>query len=494
MKWLCLVILGLPLSLQATTYYVDSSSGNDTNTGTSAAAAWKTLQKINGSQFQPGDQILLKAGSEWQGQLAPKSSGSEGAPIIIDRYAEGALPRIDGMGTVEDAVRLYNVQEIEVRNLEITNHGDTVADRRGVHIFLDNFGTGKPIVVSGLYIHDVNGANNPNKRDNGGIIYRTNGDKKPSRFDGLTIERNIVWKVDRSGMFGESYHTDRARWFPSLHVIIRDNYVDDTGGDSIVPRATDGARIEHNLASNCNRRAGDYNAGIWPHSTDNTLLLLNEASFCRTTHDGEGFDSDFNSHNSTYRYNYSHDNEGGFMLICTPGEESHEKNIGNTGTLMQYNISRHDHTRIFNVDGAPGRTTIEQNAFYITPGEDIQLLISDWKGWPTGVTFKQNTFYAEGTLRFGHATVHHPDGKYDMAPGWGPAKGVLFEGNKYLGRTLNRPEDASGVVENSAAPPQVDWNEPAFDPSHPEDFPRFIAEHRKWMVQLFKQQFGQEPQ
>jgi hypothetical protein len=66
MKWLCLVILGLPLSLQATTYYVDSSSGNDTNTGTSAAAAWKTLQKINGSQFQPGDQILLKAGSEWQ--------------------------------------------------------------------------------------------------------------------------------------------------------------------------------------------------------------------------------------------------------------------------------------------------------------------------------------------------------------------------------------------------------------------------------------------
>ena len=109
MKWLWLIVLGLPLSLQATTFYIDSVGGNDENTGTSVTAPWKTIQKLNESQFGPGDRILLKAASEWQGQLAPKSSGTEGSPIVIDRYSEGAMPRIDGAGTVEDAVRLYNV-------------------------------------------------------------------------------------------------------------------------------------------------------------------------------------------------------------------------------------------------------------------------------------------------------------------------------------------------------------------------------------------------
>jgi hypothetical protein len=36
-----------------------------------------------------------------------------------------------------------------------------------VHIFLDNFGTAKHIVLAGRYVHDVNGAND--KKDNGGI-------------------------------------------------------------------------------------------------------------------------------------------------------------------------------------------------------------------------------------------------------------------------------------------------------------------------------------
>ena len=31
--------------------------------------------------------------------------------------------------------------------------------RRGVHVFLDNFGTARHIVVAKLYIHDVNGSN-----------------------------------------------------------------------------------------------------------------------------------------------------------------------------------------------------------------------------------------------------------------------------------------------------------------------------------------------
>lgn len=67
--------------------------------------------------------------------------------------------------------------------------------------------------------------------------------------------------------------------------------------------------IEHSIVRNCKRRAGSYNAGIWPWSADKSLFELNETSLTRTTHEGEGFDSDFNSRNTLFQYNYSHDNE-----------------------------------------------------------------------------------------------------------------------------------------------------------------------------------------
>src|SRR3989442_5272616 len=170
MKQTCLMLFAAAgLTCRAATYYVDSTKGADTNTGTSASAAWQSIAKVNSTEFRPADRILLKSGSVWQGQLAPKSSGAEGSPVRIDRYGEGPKPRIEGGGQVEDAVRLYNLQFIEVRNLEVTNRGETAAVRRGVHIFLDNFGTAKHIIVAGLYIHDVNGTNQ--RKDNGGIIF-----------------------------------------------------------------------------------------------------------------------------------------------------------------------------------------------------------------------------------------------------------------------------------------------------------------------------------
>jgi hypothetical protein len=474
------------------TYYVDLATGSDAGAGTSQSSPWSTLTKVNAARFKPGDRILFKSGSVWQGQLVVKSSGSEGAPIVIDRYGEGPMPRIEGAGQVEDVVRLYNVQQVEVRNLELTNPGAQPAVRRGVHIFLDNFGTARHIVVSGLYIHDVNGTNGVehSHKDNGGIVFRTVGNQVPSRFDGLIIERNIVWKVDRSAIVAESYHAMRSHWFPSVNVIIRDNYVEDIGGDGIVPWATDGVLVEHNIARNCNRRAGSYNAGIWPWSTDNSLFQLNEASFTRTTLDGEGFDSDYNSRNTLFQFNYSHDNEGGFMLICTPGQRDLQENLGNSGTLIRYNISRNDRTRIFHLAGAAENTTIHDNAIYVGPGIDVQMLaVTNWEGWADRAVFRDNIFYVEGTAHYGHE-VSRKDGMYAITSGWGPAKAIIFEGNRYIGRHVDRPEDLKGVAEESGKMPKMDWNGPQFDPAKPDNFGRFLPKHREWILRLFEQQFG----
>src|SRR5262249_266938 len=78
------------------TYYVDATSGNDTNDGLSQATAWKTVAKVNGSTFNPGDSILFKRGGIWNESLVPPSSGSSGNPITFDAYGTGEAPTLTG--------------------------------------------------------------------------------------------------------------------------------------------------------------------------------------------------------------------------------------------------------------------------------------------------------------------------------------------------------------------------------------------------------------
>ncbi len=80
----------------ATTYYVSSSSGNDGNSGTSSAAAWQTVTKVNGHTFSPGDSILFRRGDVWNESLVPASSGAAGNPITFDAFGTGAPPNLTG--------------------------------------------------------------------------------------------------------------------------------------------------------------------------------------------------------------------------------------------------------------------------------------------------------------------------------------------------------------------------------------------------------------
>ncbi len=487
--WLACLACSSPL--RASSFYVDSAQGNDANAGTSRGRPWKTLEKINATDFHPGDRILLKAGSKWVGQLVLHNSGSAGHPIKIDRYGDGARPRIDGEGNVENVVQLQNVQQVELRNLELTNHGDTEGVRRGVLIAAVDYGTAHHIVIGDLYIHDVNGTNK--KKETGGILFRTMGSTKPSRFDDLLIERNIIWKVDRSAIGAQSNEFARSKWYPSHGVVIRDNYAEDIGGDGIVPWATDGALIEHNIVLHCNHRAGSYNAGIWQWSTDNSLFQLNEAAFTHTTLDGEGFDSDYNSRNTHFIYNYSHDNEGGFMLICTPVKRDEKENWGNTGTLIDYNISRNDHTRAINLQGAD-QTTVEHNAVYESAGDNVNIVqVTNWEGWSKDAVFRNNTFAAAGVGSYGHESKRIADGTYEITPGWGEASGIRFEGNTYLGNQMNLPVDPQGKVDATVPKPVTEPEEPQFDPAAPDNFSAYIAKHRAWMLRLFEKQFGTRP-
>lgn len=425
----------LPPQRTATTYYVDSIDGHDSNPGTTPAAAWKSLAKVNSTTFLPGDCILLKSGSVWEGQFWPKGSGAEGRPITVDAYGGGVRPIIRGNGLFEDAVLLKNQEYWEIRNLEITNTGATPAVRRGVHLALENYGEAHHIYIRSLLIHDVNGVDK--EKTNGGINYTSDGDRKPSRFIDLRIENNEIYHVDRSGIFGWSDRWQRSKWYPSLTVVVRGNALDDIGGDGIVVVATDGAVVERNVVGHANQRSEGYNVAIWPWSADNTVIQYNEAYGTKGQRDGEGFDSDWNSKNTVIQYNYSHDNDGGFLLICDDGSQKPEDSAGNVGTIVRYNISQNDRTRGINIAGPVKNTAIYNNTIYVGKDHKVDLILhADWHGWADETYFFNDIFYVEGSAQFSYALSRAPDGAWKTVPGFGQSRHNVFDSNVYYGHLV----------------------------------------------------------
>ncbi len=81
-------------------YYV-AASGNDSNSGTSTSAPWKTLSKVSSyTGFVSGDQILFNRGDVFYGMLVVRNSGSAGNPITYGAYGSGANPVITGFTSI----------------------------------------------------------------------------------------------------------------------------------------------------------------------------------------------------------------------------------------------------------------------------------------------------------------------------------------------------------------------------------------------------------
>ncbi len=88
-----ILLLGLSSVASGTTYYVSSSGGLDTNSGTSSATPWKTLNRVNNfGSFTAGDVILFRRGDTWNETLVPPASGTPGSPIAFDGYGSGPAP------------------------------------------------------------------------------------------------------------------------------------------------------------------------------------------------------------------------------------------------------------------------------------------------------------------------------------------------------------------------------------------------------------------
>jgi hypothetical protein len=291
----CIFLLVWSNGVLADVYYVNAKSGMDSNLGTSPEKAWASLKEINKQVFKPGDKIFLAAGSRFIGPLEPKGSGSASAPICLDRYGKGSNPAIDGKGKALHALLLHNVEYWQVRNLEITNKGKKIErGRRGVIISSRDFGDCHHIVLEGLEIHDVNGS--PIKKQGGGsgILWSNGGDKIKTRFIDLQILNCHIHHCQRNAINSRG-NINRDKWHPSLKVVIRGNLIENVPGDGIVPVGTEGALIEYNVIRKGvdSLPSSEAAAGIWPWSSDRTLIQFNEVSDHGAKWAGQGRVADF---------------------------------------------------------------------------------------------------------------------------------------------------------------------------------------------------------
>lgn len=434
-------------------YYIDAENGNDTNSGHSQNSAWASLDKVNQTVFQPGDKILFKSGSSWDGQLELKGSGTAAMPILVNKYGEGKNPVINGKGKKLHALLLHNIEYWEVRNLEITNTGDErQAKRRGVIVSAENFGDCHHIVLDSLEIHHVNGS--LIKKDGGGsaIYWRNSGDSVITRFIDLQITNCYLHHCERNGINAGGY-TNRKNWHPSLNVVIRGNLLEQIPGDGIVPIGTDGALIEYNIMRDCPDLMSydEAAAGIWPWSADNTVIQFNEVSGHKAKWDGQGFDSDWNCQNTIIQYNYSHDNYGGFLLVCNNGSNIHtNSNIGTTNTIVRYNVSINDGIRTYmprnkrwfsptmHISGPVENTRIYNNVFVIPEkpdkdGDRTIVQMDNWGGpWPENTLFANNIFYIEEKADF--------DFKGDI--------NTKFNNSCFYGKFENLPDDPAAIFDD----------------------------------------------
>ncbi|UJF34843.1 S-layer homology domain-containing protein [Paenibacillus hexagrammi] len=354
-----------------TSYYVDATGGSDSNEGTSDSTAWKTLERVSATNFQPGDRILFKSGEVWEGQLWPKGSGSEGNPIIIDAYGSGSKPAIQGNGTVNDAVRLFNQEYWEIHNLDVSNEvaptstpGENLGDYRGIHISGDNSTTLDYFRIESVDVHDVTGeihwisGTQPippepgirfktgwdGSKKTGGIVFDTtvpdiyNPPAQATILNDVVVEKSTVSNTSFAGIVFKQYTGDGKdqdgttiatstgwgerssdtdpKFTPHTNVTIRDNFITqqntDYGCNGMYLTDIRGGLVEGNVVY----RTGT--SGIEMYYADDIVVQHNEVY--ETTQkaggaDSNGIDPDKATTNIIIQYNYIHDNGDG-ILIC----------------------------------------------------------------------------------------------------------------------------------------------------------------------------------
>ena len=409
------------------TYYVDAQAGSDRNSGTSQNKAFKSLYKVTSKYYQPGDKILFKSGQSFNGSLTIKGYGDAKNGITIGTYGGSAKAKIKARGG--SGITLMS-DYTTVENLEITNPQGTV----GIYVLPGAVGCRKNITIQNCYIHDVNTNETAFNYETGGIIVYADG-VSPTWMENVIVKNNVVENVARTGILlttqwanrpgrwgKNNWKSDTDGWYPFEKCRVEGNTVQGSRGDAIMCCGCRNLVIEKNSVNNAfstTKQKGVAVAALWTTNTNDSIIQYNDVGhtkFPAGCVDGEGFDIDISEIHTTLQYNYSHDNGGGFLLLCNLGEG---KKISKNH-VIRFNLSVNDATTagqgVFMISDSNPHTQIYNNTIYIgsNPKRTVQP-VYHFGEESADFTFTNNIFYGDvsNTYEWKNGGFPYANFKYD---------------------------------------------------------------------------------
>ncbi|OKL39852.1 hypothetical protein A3841_15860 [Pontibacter flavimaris] len=428
------------LCVQAETYYV-SRAGNDSYTGVSKTSAWASIDKVNATQFAPGDTILFEGEEIFPGSLGfgEEVKGTPQNPIVLGSFGTGRA--VISSGT-QKGFWLYNTSGFKIEDLVFEGAGRTISTTAGMEIYMDLPGSKLPyIAIHNVEVYGYREAGisigswdtDQGFRD----ISITNTSSHDNGDAGIAI-----WAQDNL-LPHQNVYIAHSKAYNNAGIPTKTH---SHSGNGIVIGGVDGGVIEYCEAYNngwLNAWTSGGPVGIWCYTSNNVIIQHNESHHNKTgtTKDGGGFDIDGGSTNCILQYNYSHDNEGAGYLLAQFYEAKEMKDL-----TIRYNISENDgrkngygaiHLWSSGSNGGIQNAQIYNNTIYLTPSANgTPKAVWVQTGGATAATFRNNLFVTTGGV--GLVQV---DAKVTA--------NVRFEGNNYWSSGATPSFNWAGKVYNS---------------------------------------------
>lgn len=208
-------------------YYIDSTSGNNGNSGRSPGAPWKDFANINGKTLTPGEKLLIRRGSVLRQELCVGAAGTKENWVEIGSYGSGPRPIISRTGDIEERCALIrNPDYLRIHGLQVCRAG------KGLVVHYSESGH-RGLVIEDCIAHHIEG------------LYRHNSHGIPE------------W-LDRRGAEGDGLHISAGialSGAPATEVVLRDcdTYQNSSGffvqgNDPVVDRVFCHDNIAHNTS------------------------------------------------------------------------------------------------------------------------------------------------------------------------------------------------------------------------------------------------------
>ena len=381
--------------------------------------------------------------------------------ITISSYGEGPMPVINIGKPAGAGLTLKNQSWWKIQGIEITSGSppELMIKREGISVTAERGDSIKGIEVRDCYIHDIWGqVGGPASS----IMIKISG-----ATDHVVVENNTIKRCDKVGI----------RVAGRDNIVIRNNYMENLGGDGIIVHGAFRGLIEYNIADQTCLRTGDphldtgdvsryswwpHTAAIWMSHSKETIMQYNEVYNTGRQYgngDGQAYDFDFGCENNILQYNYSRNNAG-FLLIM----DNTYKNVA------RYNISENDikfrPTQLVTMFcDTTEQNIIHNNVFYVDHGtSDITYYYGDEYGpkkgqgkkekEKLGAHFRNNIFYATSQGRFrtvyalgdslNSAEYRKLEDFHQLPPS---KEGTRFYNNLYFGPWMNGvPDDPEKIL------------------------------------------------